>query len=365
MIGILLVLAGPVVLAVAILPHLLPTFGPEFLTVPLLDRYPTPEDSSSGALFIGALLLPAAGFSTAYLTAGHRLRLWIAGACVALFGLQLVLLSSALLWITGAGLDASALVGADRDESTAILTSPVALLFCLAAAAIMFVLARRTTFDEMSADYFAEGNTVVRVRPLPLWQHAAWALLGLAVWAFVVVLPVFAVARVETLDMLRDDAEAWPITVGGDFAIARAAYAVFLGILIGGVVSSLAKKALYLSPFGRSIQASVDDRTANRWRGLHSVTHYPIALSGATLTAVVLFLVPVGRFGHGGSGPDVVAIAIFAGVSAALLLLGGYLVVNAWKSGDDPLYDSALQQAAPFDVIGTFTTPKRRKRKRK
>jgi hypothetical protein len=363
-IGVLLVLAGPVVLGVAILPHVLPTFGPEPLTVRPRPASSLPEDGGTWSLYLGTLLLPAAGFSTAYLSARHRLRRWIAGACVVLFALQTVLLAAALLWVTGSGLPASAILDADRDSSTAIVTAPLALLFCLAAAAIMYVLAGRTDFDAKSAEYFARGDAVVRVRPLPLRFHALWLLVALAVWAALVWLPVIAVGRIQSLglDELVGGPEPWPVSVSDDFAIARAAYAVVIGIVAGGILSSLAKKALYRSPLGASLQRPVDDRTADRWRGLQPTTHYPIALAGGTLTACALFLVPSDRHPYGVSEPDTTAIAIFASISVALVVLGGVLVASAWKTGDDPLHDAPLQRARPYDLQGSFARPARRTR---
>lgn len=362
--GVLLVLAGPVVLSVAILPHLLPTFGPDLLTVRPQRGSTMAEDGGTGALYLGTLLLPAAGFSLAYLGARHRLRRWIAGACVVLFALETVLLAAALLWITGTGLRASAILDTDRASSTAIITAPVALLFCLAAAAIMYVLARRTDFDARSAEYFARGDTVVRVRPLPLWQHALWAIGVLAVWAALVWLPALAVHRIQALglDDVVGGPEPWPVSLSSDFAIARAAYTVFLGILAGAVLSSLLKKALYRSPLGVRIQRPVDARTADRWRGRHAVMHYPIALAGGTLTACALFVVPAERYRFAVHETDTTALVIFASISAALIVLGVYFVASAWKSGDDPLYDSPLQQAKPYDLHGSFATPARRKR---
>jgi hypothetical protein len=125
---------------------------------------------------------------------------------------------------------------------------------------------------------------------------------------------------------------------------------VVIGIVAGGILSSLAKKALYRSPLGASLQRPVDDRTADRWRGLQPTTHYPIALAGGTLTACALFLVPSDRHPYGVSEPDTTAIAIFASISVALVVLGGVLVASAWKTGDDPLHDAPLQQARPYDL---------------
>jgi len=365
--GVLLVLAGPVVLGVAILPHVLATLGPEPLTVRRQPASTLPDDGGTGLLYLGTLLLPAAGFSTAYLSAHHRPRRWIAGACVVLFALQTVLLAAALLWVTGSGLPASAILGADRDSSTAIITAPLALLFCLAAAAIMYVLARRSDFDAKSAEYFERGDAVVRVRPLPLSLHALWLLAVLAVWAALVWLPVIAVGRIQSLglDDLVGGPEPWPVSVSDDFAIARAAYAVVIGIVAGGILSSLAKKALYRSPLGTMVQRPVDDRTADRWRGLQPMTHYPLALAGGTLTACALFLVPSDRHPYGVYEPDTTAIAIFASISGALAVLGAVLVASAWKTGDDPLHDAPLQQAKPYDLHGSYATPTRRKRSKR
>ena len=361
--GVLLVLAGPVVLAATLLPHLIPTFGPEPLTAWPGRAAEMSEDGDSTALYFAALLLPASGFCLTYFSAGVRLRRRIAGACVVLFGLQTVLLAATIFWTTGTDLPASAIVNGDRDSSTALVTAPLPLLVCLAAASIMFVLARRTDFDAKSAEYFGQGNTVVRVRPLPLWLHTLWLLVALAFLASLVYLPDLAQWRIDNFatDAPEGAAQPWPLSTSGDFATARAAYAVFFGILAGGVASSLLKKALYRSPLGDVIQRRVDNRTANRWRGINSVTHYPIALAGGTLTACLLFLVPSQPPRFGVHEPDTTALAIFASVSAALLLLGVFLVASAWKSGDDPLHEAALQKGGYEDLHGALATPERRK----
>jgi hypothetical protein len=362
-VGLLVLLAGPVLLAATTLPHLIPTFGPAPLTAWPGRGSELSADGHSAYLYYSVLLLPAGGFCLAYLGARHRLRRWIAGGCVVLFGVQTVSLAAAVLWIAGTGLPANAIVDTTADESTWIVTSPFPLLVCLAAAAIMFVLARRTDFDAKSAEYFSQGDTVVRVRPLPLWLHALWTLVALAFLASVIYLPALAQWRIDNLAPVAPEgaAQPWPLSTSGDFAVARATYAVFLGIIAGAVASSLLKKALYRSPLGDAIQWRVDNRTANRWRGINSVTHYPIALAGGTLTACLLFLVPSRPPAFGVHQPDTTALAIFASISAALVLLGIFFVASAWKSGDDPLHDSPLQQGGYEDLYGAFATPARRK----
>ena len=362
-VGMLVVLAGPVVLLIAMLPHLVPTIGPQPLTYWKPDLSVRTGAGDTTALYFGALLLPAAGFSMAYLAGSHRLRRRFAGFCTVFFPLQAVLLAVALFWITGTGLHASDLFGADRENSTSILTAPIAMLFCAAAAAIMYVLARRTDFDAKSADYFGQGDTVVRVTPLPVLVHALWVLLGLAACAAVVYLPVVALWRVDGLEVdwsaLPGTLQAWPRTVDYDFATARAAYAVVLGILVGAVASSLLKKGLYLTVLSSRMLQPVDSVTEHRWRTIQSFTHYPIALAGGALTACVLFLVPVGRYP---GDPDITAIAIFGAIGTGLLLTGVYFNASAWKSGDHPLNEAALQQAVVGDLQKTFAVPERRKR---
>ena len=362
--GIVFVLAGAAVLAAMSLPQLLPTFGADPFTFVKPDRVGYPEDGSPVLLMLGVILLPAGGFSLAYRSAGGRLRRWIAGSCVVFFAIQTVLLAAAVLWITGTGLGANALVRLTSDYDTGIVTSPVALLFCLAAAAIMFVLARRTSFDAQSAEYFGEGDAVVRVRPLPLAVHALWLLLAVALCAAVVYLPVLAVERAELLDTEMTPGvgmtAAWPGYPGGDFAVARGTYAVTLGILAGAVLSSLLKKVLYRTLLRNAIGGPVSDASENRWRGLQSFAHYPIAVAGGTATGAVLLLLPTEEFGY----PSDTAVTVFASITAALVVLGVFMLSSVWKSGDDPLFDAALQQAKVADLHGSFAVPERRGRGR-
>jgi len=366
--GFLLVLAGPVVLALVSLPQLAPTFGPAPLTFIKPDRIGYPDDGNSLLLMLGVLVLPAGGFSLAYLSAGGRVRRWIAGFCVVFFAIQTVVLAAAVLWITGTGLGANALVRLSSDYDTGLVTSPVALLFCLAAAAIMFVLARRTSFDAQSEEYFGEGDAVVRVRPLPLAVHTLWLLLAVALCAAVVYLPLLAVERAELLDAATTPGmtpgvgmtAAWPGYPGGDFAVARGTYAVTLGIIAGAVLSSLIKKVLYRTLLRHSIGGLVSDAVGNRWRGLQNFAHYPIAVAGGTAAGAVLLLFPTEEFGYSSD----TAVAVFAGITAALVVLGVFMLSSVWKSGDDPLVDAALQQAKVADLHGSFAVPERRRRGR-
>ena len=361
-VGLLLVLAGAVVLAVAMLPQLVPTFGADPFTFLIQDRTGAPEDGNGTLLTFGALVLPAGGFSLAYLSATSRTRLWIAGFCAVFFTLQTLLLAGAVLWITGTGLHAAALFALPRSFDTGVITSPLALLFSVAAAVIMFVLAKRTTFDAQSADYFAEGNTVVRVRPLPVVVHALWAVVALAVLAAVLYLPLALIER-AALDpaagtLPEGSSAPWPRYTDLDFADARAAYAVTVGILVGAIVSSLIKKVLYRTVLRGYIGAPVSAQTEDRWKGIQSFAHYPIAVAGGTATAAVLFLLPTNDYDE----PDATAIAIFTSISIALLFLGLFLLSSVWKSGDDPLHESALQQGVVGDLHKTFAVPDRRKR---
>jgi len=360
--GLLLVAAGPVVLAIGMLPQLVPTFGPDPFTFLIQDRAGAPEDGNGNLLTFGVLVLPAGGFSLAYLSARSRTRLWIARFGVVFFALQAVLVAAAVLWITGAGLHAAALFALPRSFDTGAVTAPIALLASVAAAAIMYTLGKRTTFDAQSADYFAEGNTVVRVRPLPIVVHALWAAVSAAAVAAVVFVPLVLIDRAAagstTGSLPLGTTAAWPRYVDLDFADARGAYAVTVGVLAGAVVSSLIKKVLYRTILRSYIGAPASEASENRWRGLQAVAHYPIAVAGGTATAIVLFLHPTDDY----DDPADTAIVIFAAITAALVLLGLFMLSSVWKSGDDPLYDSALQRGEVGDLHKTFAVPNRRKR---
>jgi hypothetical protein len=362
--GLLLVIAGPVVLGIALLPQLLPTIGPGAFTV--WGRLEFPENHGTLPLLFGALVLPAGGFSLAYKSTSHRRRRWIAGACIPLFGLQTVLLAAAVLWMTGAGYTASELLAADRDDSTAIIAAPLGLLLSLAAAAIMYALARRTDFDAKSGEYFgAAMGTVVRVKPLPVGIHALWAAAALAAWAAVVFLPALAASRVAegglNDNVPNDEPMAWPSLAGSDFDTARAAYAVVLGILVGAVISSLLKKVLYRTVLGGYIKRPVDAATVKRWRAVSGgAEHYPISVAGGFLTGSVLFFVPVDSY----YDPDVASAVVLAAIAAVAIVAGFYLVSSIWKNGLDPLLDSPLQQTDPRAAGRLLKGSNRRRRKR-
>jgi hypothetical protein len=361
--GLVVVLAGVVVLGFSMLPQLLPTIGPGFLTMWRLNSAAFPDDNGTVSIMFGALVLPAAGFSLAYKSAGHRLRRRIAGACVLLFTAETVLLAAAVLWITGAGQDAATLIGADPDESTTIMVAPIGMLFCLAAAAIMYILARRTDFDARSAEYFGPAkSTVVRVKPLSLVLHGLSVLVPLAVLAAVISLPAMAVERIEAGDLNDNvpdgDPVAWPYSPGMDFETARAAYAVVLGIIVGAIASSLLKKLLYRTILRGTIKRPVDDSTKKRWGAVTGgAEHYPIAIAGGLLTGSLLFFAPVDAVYY---TPDTASATVLASIAAAALVLGVYLIASIWKNGRDPLYDSPLRQADPRQAARILKSRRRR-----
>ena len=358
--GVLLTVAGPFVLAIAILPQLLPTFGPEPLTFLAIT---TPEDKPVLPLGIGSLILPAAGFSIAYLNASIVVRRRISAACIAWFAAQTLLLAAAVVWITGGGLDAGTLIGTTSREAPAVIASPLGLLLCTAAAAIMLALSKRTTFDAQSDEYFARGDVVVRVTPLPVAVHALWVVVAAAVWAAVVWLPVLAVERVNDLGLTSSPAagaaEPWPLYPHGDYEYARAVYAVVAGIILGAVASSLLKKVLYRTILRDTIGRTVPAATQNSWRSIQPFVHYPIAIAGGAAAASLLFLFPVEQRYDGAI--DTGGATLFAVIGAVALVAGAFMVCSVWRSGDHPLFDSPLQKAIAGNVRGSFATPARRK----
>jgi hypothetical protein len=358
--GVLLIVAGPFVLASAILPQLLPTFGPEPLTFLAVEA---PEDKPVLSLGIGALILPAAGFSLAYLNAGIVVRRRISAACTAWFAAQTLLLAAAVVWITGGGLDAGTLVGTTSREASAVIASPLGLLLCAAAAAIMLALSRRTTFDAQSDEYFGQGDAVVRVTPLSVAVHALWAVVAAAVWAAVVWLPVLAVGRVNDLELISSpaagSAEPWPLYPHGDYEYARAVYAVVVGVILGAVASSLLKKVLYRTILRDTIGRTVPAATQNSWRSIQPFVHYPIAIAGGAATASMLFLLPVEQRYDGAI--DTGGATLFCVIAAIATVAGVFAICSVWRSGDHPLFDSPLQKAMAGDIRGSFATPARRK----
>ena len=360
MFGVLLILAGPVVLAVAVLPQLLPTFGPEPLTFLAIEA---PEDNAVLPLGIGSLILPAAGFSLAYLNASIVVRRRISAACIAWFATQTLLLAAAVVWITGGGLDAGTLIGTTSREAPAVIASPLGLLLCTAAAAVMLALSRRTTFDAQSNEYFGQGNAVVRVTPLSVAVHTFWVGVAAAVWAAVVWLPILAVDRVNGLELTSSpaagDAEPWPLYPHGDYEYARAAYAVVAGIIVGAVASSLLKKVLYRTVLRDTIGRTVPATTQNSWRSIQPFVHYPIAIAGGAATASMLFLFPVEQRYDGAI--DTGGATLFAVIGAIGVVAGVFTICSVWRSGDHPLYDSPLQKAVAGNIRGSFATPLRRR----
>jgi hypothetical protein len=363
--GTLLVLAGAVVLGLVVLPHVVPTIGPEPLTFWPTDEWGLPTGGDELGLLFGALVLPAGGFSVAYRFAGPAARRWISGAGILVFLVQALLLAAAVVWMTGLGLGANTVIGAPDEEYAIVVIAPVCLLLCAAAAGIMNVLGRRTTFDRDADEYLATGSAVVRVRPLPVLVHVLWLLLAVAAWVAIVYLPMAAIARVEAMDLpFPADPTVprpWPDGVDDDFALAQVVYGATVGIIMGAVASSLLKKVLYRTVLRDRIGRPVADATANNWRSIQPFVHYPLSLAGLAVTVCVLIAASAAA---SGSPIDTGSIALFAVLGVLATVTGVVLVTNVWKTGDDPLRDLPIQQAVAGDPAASFRTLRRRRRGR-
>jgi hypothetical protein len=363
--GALLVLAGAVVLALAVLPQVVPTFGPDPLTFWPTDEWSRPATGTELGLLFGALVLPASGFTVAYRYAGAAGRRRISGVGIPVFLVQAVLLAAAVVWMTGLGLGANTIIAAPDSEYAVAVVSPVCLLLCAAAATIMNVLGRRTDLDDRADEYLATGSAVVRVRPLPVVVHALWLLLAVGAWLVIVYLPMAAMSRVEAMDLpFTVDPSVprpWPDRVDDDFALAQVVYGATVGIVMGAVASSLLKKVLYRTVLRGTIGRAVPDATADNWRSIQPFVHYPLSLAGLAVTVCVLIATSAAG---SGSPVDTGAITLFAVLGLLATVTGVVLVTNTWRTGDDPLRDLPIQQAVAGDVVASFRTPRRRRRRR-
>jgi hypothetical protein len=361
--GGLLVLAGAAVLGSAVLPQVVPTIGPDPLTFWPADTWDFPTGNGETGLLFGSLVLPAAGFGLAYKDAGAAARRWISGVGFFVFAAQSLMLAAAVVWMTGLGLGAESIIAAPADKYAVAVISPVCLFVCAAAAAIMNVLGRRTTFDGRSDEYFATGSAVVRVNPLPVALHALWLLLAIAAWTAIVYLPLAAIAGVEALDlpftMDRGVPQPWPRRPDDDFELAQVVYGGTVGIIAGAVLSSLLKKVLYRTVLRGTVGRVVNDAMVNRWRSIQPFVHYPLAISG--LAATVCVLITASAVGSG-AGVDSGAVGLFAVLGLLAAVVGIVLVANVWRTGDDPLRDLPIHQAVAGDVRGSFRTPSKRTR---
>jgi hypothetical protein len=363
--GALLVVAGVIVLGLVVLPHVVPTIGPEPLTFWPTDEWSLPTGGGELGLLFGALVLPAGGFSVAYRFAGSAARRWITGVGILVFLVQALLLAAAVVWMTGLGLGANTVIGGPAEEYAIVVIAPVCLLLSAAAAGVMDVLGRRTDFGGRADEYLATGSAVVRVRPLPVVVHVFWLLLAVAAWAVIVYLPAAAIARVEAMGLpfTADPSvpRPWPDRVDDDFALAQIVYGATVGIIMGAVASSLLKKVLYRTVLRDRIGRPVADATANNWRSIQPFVHYPLSLAGLAVTVCVLIAASAAG---SGSPPDTGAIGLFAVLGVLATVTGVVLVINVWKTGDDPLRDLPIQQAVAGDPAASFRTPRGRRRGR-
>jgi hypothetical protein len=363
--GAMLVVAGMVVLGFAVLPQVVPTIGPEPLTFWPVDEWSLPADGTELGLLFGSLVLPASGFGLAYRDAGPAARRWISAACTLLFLVQGLLLAAAVLWMTGLGLGANTIIDAPRDSYAVAVIAPLCLLVCAAASAILNVLGRRSTFDARSAEYSTTGSAVVRITPLSLPAHALWLLLAVASWAVIVFVPLAAVARVAGMELPfavdPTQPRPWPDRADDDFGLAQVVYGATAGIVTGAVASSLLKKVLYRTVLRGTVGRAVTDATANNWRSIQPFVHYPLALAGLAATVCVLVVTSATS---SGSPVDSGVITLFTVLGGLATVTGVVLVVNIWKTGDDPLRDLPIQQAVPGDPGRSFRTPAKRRRGR-
>jgi len=339
-------------------PYVVPTFGPEWLTVDL-DAVlpPPPAPGLLGAFQFAVAILPAIAFSVGYFAAGATRRLFVSVAFAAIFGVQLVIYTAAVFWVTGAGRPAGAIVGILDDGSNSMyLAASFGLVAGFAAAAIMTYFEARTTFPQQFDEYFEAGDAVVTSRPLPLWAHSLCAVGAIAVWAMIVAVPSMVLASGELVGKWDlASVEPWPVPLlmNDYFEVTQALAGGTVGVIAAVVLSSLVKKVLY-----RTVIRSVTGRDvahSSFWIAMQSVQHVPFALAGGAATLATINLRPVF------DNYDGYSVASFwmwwvAGVAAALGIL---LLSNVWRSGDDPLTDVPIQQARIRDV--TSLAPSRRR----
>ena len=230
---------------------------------------------------------PLLGFNLVYWFSRPASRTRQLGCMVALLLAELLLLTAAVVWVTGAGYQAGAVFDLTADSADTVIGMTLLLLVVLAAAGIMFWLGTSTTFEDQRAEYLHDGRTTVTATRMGVRSHLALVLAAFVIWLLFLV-PVFLGHNRRYTDATTN--LTWPERYydGNELSSAIDTYQPLVGLLWGFALSLLVEKVLYQGVWAARAKAS-SKRPRASWfaRTLVRFRHWPFTIGGLLSTFIV------------------------------------------------------------------------------
>lgn len=322
--GWMLVLAGAAALIGSIAGPVSATTGsPPWTYVPDARAGGAPA-----ALLAVVVFGPLVGFNLIYWFARPRSRAPQLGWLAVLLSAELLLLTAAVIWVSGAGYPAGAVFDTGADSGDAVIGPTVLLTLGLVAVGIMRWLDTNTTFESQRAEYLHVGRTTVTATRLRHRSLLGLVLAPLAVWLLVLAPLLLSHGRNDSPSAVTN--LPWPQAYhdGDELSATVTVYLPFLGACWGAWGSLLVQRVLYDGQWSGRATASSKRKPASAFaRLLVKFRHWPFTLGGV-LTG---FVVPAVFGPDGISWLDLITglIAVGACFGVGLLMLRW-----EWKARD-------------------------------
>lgn len=211
------------------------------------------------------------------------------------------------------------------ERELSVLSGMVAVPAILLLAATCFLipgyLRRRGVMAERDTTFWRGGSTAARYKPLPLGIHAAWALVPLAAWVLLVVIP------------LRNliGGAAWPAGLQSDNVtpvwMVLASYGGLAAAMFVIILVSLAKKAVYISYVGRHPEAVEGGAKKGLWRWITFRWRFDLWLAGVGGMFLGLCWIALGF-------EDTPFFVTTLSIGLVMVVGGLLLAVNYWRAGE-------------------------------
>lgn len=198
---------------------------------------------------------------------------------------------------------------------------PAVLLLAAACFLIPGYLRRRGAMAERDTTFWRGGSTAARYKPLPLGIHAAWALVPLAAWVLLVVIP------------LRNliGGTAWPAGLQYDNVTAvwmvLASYGGLAAAMFVIILVSLVKKAVYVNYVGRHPKAIEGSAGKGLWRWITFRWRFDLWIAGVGGAFLGLCWIALGF-------EDTPFFFTTLTIGLVLVVGGLLLAVNYWRAGE-------------------------------
>ncbi|MFM9432863.1 hypothetical protein [Arthrobacter sp. MP_2.3] len=202
---------------------------------------------------------------------------------------------------------------------SALIAGPGILLLTAMCFLIPGYLRRRGTMHGLPTSGLRGGSVLAIYRPLALWAHGLWSLVPLAAWGLLILVPLRSMAGGGWPAGLREEnsTAVW-LALGFYGAVASGLFAV--------IVTSLIKKAYFLSWLRRHHETRVDEGNGAFWRWVCFTWRFDLWLAGFGGA-----LVGVCWIGLEFDGQQFVMVTSLTGLA---MLLGGILMsLNYWRAG--------------------------------